>query len=136
MTEKIVEDNVDKIIKYGVFDEDGLPLAYYSTDVHDDIPEESIKLTDEQWLDLVNNAGLRKWDNGSVVEHIPAPPTMEERLVSIRAQRDHLLSASDWTMISDSPLTSADQKAWKAYRKALRDITDDVNNIVWPTKPE
>jgi hypothetical protein len=49
----------------------------------------------------------------------------------IRAERNKLLAASDWTQLSDA---SADAAAWATYRQALRDITTQANpfNIVWP----
>ena len=57
---------------------------------------------------------------------------------SIRAQRDGLLSSSDWTQFNDSPLTDTKKQAWATYRQALRDLpanTTDPRNPTWPTKP-
>ena len=55
------------------------------------------------------------------------------RLKQIRAQRDQLISQTDWWMLPDRSPTDEQ----KAYRQALRDITEqsDLNNIVWPTPP-
>lgn len=53
----------------------------------------------------------------------------------IRLERNRLLAASDWTVLSDSPTSTA---AWKTYRQALRDLpanTTDPYNPVWPTPP-
>jgi hypothetical protein len=53
----------------------------------------------------------------------------------LRNKRNQLLSASDWTVLSDSPTPTA---AWKTYRQALRDLpanTTDPFNVVWPTPP-
>jgi hypothetical protein len=52
----------------------------------------------------------------------------------IRAERNRLLVASDWTQLPDA---SADAPAWVTYRQALRDITTQDNpfNIVWPVEP-
>lgn len=53
----------------------------------------------------------------------------------LRNQRDNLLSSSDWTVLSDTPTSTA---AWKTYRQALRDLpanTTDPFNPVWPTPP-
>ena len=49
----------------------------------------------------------------------------------IRAERNKLLAASDWTQLPDA---SADAAAWATYRQALRDITTQDNpfSIVWP----
>ncbi|WP_247875325.1 hypothetical protein [Ochrobactrum sp. Marseille-Q0166] len=35
------------------------------------IPENAIRLTDEQWLEFINNAGLRKWNGSEVVVYDP-----------------------------------------------------------------
>jgi len=52
----------------------------------------------------------------------------------IRAERNKLLAASDWTQLPDA---SADTAAWATYRQALRDITTQANPfaIVWPESP-
>lgn len=58
--------------------------------------------------------------------------------ISIREQRNLKLAACDWTVLTDSPLTTAKKTEWKAYRTALRDITAAEgfpNNISWPTEP-
>jgi hypothetical protein len=52
----------------------------------------------------------------------------------IRAERNRLLVASDWTQLPDAPVDAA---AWATYRQALRDVTDQANPfaIVWPESP-
>ena len=61
-----------------------------------------------------------------------------EPMTELRRQRDLILAESDWMSFSDSPDIS---DAWKTYRQALRDITDQtpsddvLSNITWPTKP-
>lgn len=60
------------------------------------------------------------------------PPITAEQ---VRAERDALLAACDWTQVADAPV---DQAAWAVYRQALRDVTNQVGfpvDIVWPTKP-
>jgi hypothetical protein len=52
-----------------------------------------------------------------------------------RAERDALLSATDWTQLPDVPKATRDK--WKPYRKDLRDITE-TNAwpfAEWPEKP-
>jgi hypothetical protein len=58
----------------------------------------------------------------------------EEQWKKIRAERNALLAACDWTQLPDAP---ADAAAWATYRQALRDITDQANpfNITWPALP-
>ena len=54
---------------------------------------------------------------------------------SIRAQRDALLAASDYTQVADAP---GNTSAWATYRQSLRDVPSqsDVDNITWPTEPD
>ena len=57
---------------------------------------------------------------------------------NIRRHRDGLLSASDWTQLSDSPLNDSQKEVWRVYRQALRDIPANFANaadVVWPEKP-
>lgn len=54
----------------------------------------------------------------------------------VRAERDRLLTSSDWTQVADAPV---DQAAWAAYRQALRDVSQQAgfpHNVTWPAKPE
>ena len=55
----------------------------------------------------------------------------------IRAERNSLLSASDWTQLPDSPLTIEQKQSWAEYRQSLRDVTlqSDPFNITWPIAP-
>jgi len=58
---------------------------------------------------------------------------------NLRSKRNALLSASDWTILPDSPVQ--DKYVWQSYRQSLRDLTEglstveQVNSIVFPTKP-
>ena len=57
---------------------------------------------------------------------------------SIRTQRNEKLTACDWTVLTDSPLTTAKKTEWKTYRTALRDITAQSgfpHSVTWPTEP-
>lgn len=57
---------------------------------------------------------------------------------SLRVSRNRLLAASDWTQMSDCPLTDQAQAAWKAYRQALRDLpakAADPSKVIWPAPP-
>ena len=58
-----------------------------------------------------------------------------DKAEQIRAERNTLLSASDWTQVADAPV---DQAAWATYRQALRDITTQTGfpwSVTWPTQP-
>jgi len=54
---------------------------------------------------------------------------------NLRQRRNALLAECDWTVLSDSPTSTA---AWKTYRQALRDLpatTTDPTAPDWPTPP-
>ena len=67
----------------------------------------------------------------------PPQPTTAAAWEQVRAERDGLLSRSDWTQMPDSPLSTAQKTAWAVYRQALRDITKqaDPAAVVWPVEP-
>lgn len=60
-------------------------------------------------------------------------------IVSMKTQRNFLLSISDWTQLPDSPLSEADKAKWLSYRAELRDITSQdgfPQTIEWPKSPD
>lgn len=64
--------------------------------------------------------------------------TADQAWASVRAERDALLAATDWTDTFSAPVRlGSAYDTWQTYRQALRDITlqTDPFNIVWPTKP-
>ncbi|WP_235925510.1 hypothetical protein [Brucella pseudintermedia] len=64
-------------MRYAIFNNQGLPTAFYCLDVHGDkIPPDAIKITEEQWLEFIENQGARQWVNGQVVEY--SPPVIEQ----------------------------------------------------------
>lgn len=69
-----------------VFDESGFPLGFYSTEVHGDaIPENAADLTEEQWLEFIENQGARQWRNGQVVEYSPPVNEQPEPVIIVPA---------------------------------------------------
>jgi DNA/RNA-binding domain of Phe-tRNA-synthetase-like protein len=56
----------------------------------------------------------------------------------LRADRDALLSSSDWTQGPDAPLSEKKKEAWASYRQELRDLpakTKDPLKVKWPEAP-
>lgn len=54
---------------------------------------------------------------------------------SVRAQRDKLIAATDWTVLGDAKTVKVD---WKAYRQALRDVPEQAGfpyAVQWPMPP-
>ena len=66
---------------------------------------------------------------------------LAEQWTQIRAERDRLLTSSDWTQANDTALASAKVTKWTTYRQELRDIPTDQSSettyedITWPSKP-
>ena len=98
-----------------------------------------IRLADNAFIpaDPANTdyAAYQAWlAEGNTPEPVPQP-TAEEQAATIRAERDALLSGSDWTQVADAPV---DQAAWAVYRQALRDIPEQAGfpgSVTWPTEP-
>jgi hypothetical protein len=60
----------------------------------------------------------------------------EQVATSVRAQRDRLLSETDWTQSRDVSLDNDGD--WVSYRQELRDITLQEgfpHTVTWPEKP-
>lgn len=61
----------------------------------------------------------------------------------IRSIRNDMLLKTDFTQVSDAPLTEQKKTEWATYRQSLRDFMenipndlDDIVDIPWPTQPE
>ena len=62
----------------------------------------------------------------------------ERQLAEWTIQRDILLQESDYTQLSDVPLTNEKLLEWRTYRQELRDLFNDYtpgDTIVFPTPP-
>ena len=65
------------------------------------------------------------------------PRSNTEAWAAIRLERNKKLFQTDWTQLTDSPLSSKEKSDFQIYRQVLRDLTtqSDPFNIVWPTEP-
>jgi len=65
----------------------------------------------------------------------------DRAIAGLRQKRNSLIASSDWTVLTDSPLSAELKTAWLEYRQDLRDITEGVNTVakvnavVFPVKP-
>jgi hypothetical protein len=85
---------------------------------------------------------MAQYDNyASEAEYLAAKKVSSDnaeparKWAAIRAQRDALLSSSDWRAMPDAPTMSAD---WTNYRQALRNLPStqaDPDNVVFPEEP-
>ena len=64
-----------------------------------------------------------------------------ELLDLVRNERIAILYQSDWTQLTDAPLSTDMKNAWAGYRQELRDITDvlegieSLDDVPWPDTP-
>ena len=95
------------------------------------------KLVDGVQIELTSQeiaqrqAEATAWANGA----------FDRAIAGLRQKRNSILASSDWTVLSDSPLSAELKTAWLEYRQDLRDITEGVNTVakvnavVFPDKP-
>lgn len=65
-------------------------------------------------------------------------PSHEDLWLEIRRKRDALLSACDWTMLTDAPVSESVRNDWGVYRQMLRELPNnysDPNDVVFPDAP-
>lgn len=56
----------------------------------------------------------------------------------LREKRNQLLKDSDFSQLADAPLSTEQKSNWSVYRSELRDLPQnvvDVINPIWPVKP-
>lgn len=66
------------------------------------------------------------------------PRTVEQQASEARSRRDTLLALTDWMVLRDLEGEGKIAPEWKAYRRALRDISEQAgwpHTIAWPTSP-
>jgi len=93
-----------------------------------------------------NDLGTLSWDEGNA-DAVPSQADLDaawpqvesdRKWGAVRAERDRLLAASDWSQMPDNALDAPTIAAWAVYRQELRDIPqtqDDPDSIVWPEAP-
>lgn len=102
-------------------------------------PQASPSLYQTAYRDGVEQKSDGKWYTKYSVADMEADAKAAkdaEVAKAVRANRDLMLSQSDWTQVADAPVNKA---AWATYRQALRDLPSQAgfpHNITWPNKPE
>ena len=110
--------------------------------VNNNIVENVILVKDETEAATHGAVYLGKYPNigDKVVDGVI--PGMAEREVELDnigalAERNQLLSESDWTQLPDSPLTTEKKTEWATYRQQLRDMPaqEGFPGIDFPVMP-
>lgn len=103
--------------------------------------KENMQMSDQSREVMVDGIMCPEWHFPSEysVESIPATEDHHPDWIAFRVERNLRLAACDWTRMKDSSLTKYKKSKWTAYRKALRNMTDengfDPKNPVWPKAP-
>ena len=151
---EIVEVNDTRSYESKEIDDKGNPivvlvwvdtLSYESKDEKGDTITTPFTTSGHIVSDLEGTHYHLKWDSSKkeVVKDDTAKTAWElaQEWKQIRAERNRLLSESDWTQGADSPLTDAKKTAWATYRTSLRTLPEDqksktkYSDITWPTQP-
>lgn len=112
--------------------------GFYNDAIHTTIPQGSVEVSSTLHMELISQQG-----KGKVITIRDGQVVTVDRTVSvswddIRKIRDNLLTASDWTQLQDSPLSTTMKSAWIKYRTELRNITDTYKTpeeVIWPSSP-
>lgn len=120
---------------YVITDSDDRPIKFLDDRLIKELPGNAQKCTPEQSQEMFIKQKVCKFIGGKVVDAELKPKVLS--VEEIRRKRDALLQATDKYMLEDYPISSADKTKIKAYRKALRDITVDLNetSVNWPQFP-
>lgn len=119
--------------------------GFYDTAVNSisSLPSDVVGLSKDAYLECrarLSAGEIPYVDQNGILKFDPRPDPTEEYLSSMaKSKRDQLLMSTDWVVVKASEDKKAVSAAWKTYRQALRDITDQEgfpSNIVWPEKPE
>lgn len=89
-------------------------------------------------IDTPAAPAMEAWDEYRDIRRYVAY-TVEELAANARDRRKALLMACDWTQALDAPIDGPTREAYRTYRQALRDITEQEafpQDIVWPELPE
>ncbi|MFK3690426.1 hypothetical protein ACI2J4_09060 [Agrobacterium tumefaciens] len=112
------------------FNAEGFPTGFYSTLLHgDEFPEDAVEISNEQWLEFINNSGLRRWVDGEVVEYVPPPVEIPQPVTIVN-------NIDLWSRMTDD---EADQvgSAMDAQPFRVRKIFESANTFrsdheLWP----
>jgi len=103
--------------------------------------EEDLSLQGELVIEGIADDSIHKIQNGQVVDKIISQQEIDQKSeLENRTKRNRILGYSDWTQVSDSPLSEEKKIEYQAYRQALRDLPNhanwpNLNDEDWPVMP-
>jgi hypothetical protein len=98
-------------------------------------PNDYTKNITEETPQLIDGVYTQVWNETNATQE-EIDIKIENQWEVVRVARNEILKECDWTVLSDSPVSSSFNE-WKAYRQELRDVTSQSNpfEISWPTQP-
>ena len=54
-------------MKYAIVDQDGVVSAFYDTDIHTEIPDGAVEMTDAQWKEYLSDQHMKRFVGGNIV---------------------------------------------------------------------
>lgn len=97
---------------------------------------------DQMWLEVpegvaVGNAKVSgEWPELSLIDG--SADKVSPKWEALRVARNSALASTDWTQMSDSPLSVESKALWATYRQSLRDLIQNTSNpdqVTWPVQP-
>ena len=119
--------------------------GFYDDTIHtnEQIPSDAVSITEDMHQELFDGQASGKVissdDSGNPILIDQPAPTTEQLAAAARTKRDGLITATDYMLIPDYPISPALLEQVKTYRQALRDIplqTGFPSDIIWPVIPE
>lgn len=121
----------------------GSERGFYEKEIHGDkIPSDAVEISIDLYEQLLDGQSAGKVINSGddSVPYLsdPLPPTSAQLSTSARLKRDKLIASTDYLVMPDYPISVDLLARVKAYRQALRDITEQAgfpSDIDWPVNP-
>ena len=117
--------------------------GFYSAEIHGDaIPADAVEITDAEHIALLagQSAGQRieADEHGHPVLRDVPVQAGEQMADAARTRRDVLITATDYLLMPDYPISAEQLAEVRAYRQALRDVPLQAGfptGIDWPVPP-
>jgi len=125
--------------------------GFYSKEIHgDEIPADSVEITDEEWIALLEGQEKGKLitadkKGNPILQDYPAP-TADQVIKMAAAEKTRLLALATVKIgplqdAEDLDIATAEEaenlKKWKKYRVLLNRVdTNTSDDISWPVAPE
>jgi hypothetical protein len=126
-------------MKHAHVDNNGQILGWYDQEIHTDIPEPNVEVSEEVWQNAIDSS------HNTIINGVTSQVdyrSAEQKASDTRFYRNELLVREVDPVVTNplrwAELSSTEQQAWADYRTALLNVPQQASfpeDIVWPTKP-